>query len=105
MARVALVVSTYPNPQVAAEHAHRFVVEGLAACAQSEQVVSTYLWQGRLENQTETRTTFKTRLELVEKLASAIAQTHPYQTPEILSQFVDANNVYGAWVAAATQSP
>lgn len=65
------------------------VTGNLAACAQVEgPIISIYTWEGKLNEDRETRLTLKTTGEKVTELMEWIKARHPYEVPEILGNTV-----------------
>lgn len=62
----------------------------LAVCVQIEgPVTSLYRWQGRIEQGSEWRLTFKCSPEQLAPLENRIMTDHPYETPEWLALRVE----------------
>lgn len=80
-----LVYTTYPS-LVEAEKAGRSIVEaGLAACVNIiPEMVSIFRWKGEVERGAEVIMIFKTRGSLQERVAEAVRDGHPFETPAIL---------------------
>ena len=81
------------------------VSQRLAACVQiSGPIVSTYWWQGTIEQAEEWICTAKTRKELYDVLEQTIRTIHPYDVPEILAvDIVSGNTNYLDWVSQETR--
>jgi periplasmic divalent cation tolerance protein len=86
--------------------ANAIVSRRLAACVQvSGPIISTYWWQGKMEQAQEWVCTAKTRAELYSQLEQAIREVHPYDVPEILAVKVVAGNPdYLTWVSQETSA-
>ena len=80
-----LVYTTYPS-LVEAEKAGRSIVEvGLAACVNIiPEMVSIFRWKGQVERGAEVIMIIKTRGSLQERVADAVRDGHPFETPAIL---------------------
>jgi len=80
-----LVYTTYPS-LVEAEKAGRSIVEvGLAACVNIiPEMVSIFRWKGQVERGAEVIMIIKTRGSLQERVAEAVRDGHPFETPAIL---------------------
>ena len=98
---VVVVLSTFPNPDKAAEVARVLVAEDLAACANLVPAVrSIYRWKGELQDDTETLVVFKTarRDELIARLVAL----HPYELPEAIALPLDGGHApYLEWVTGS----
>lgn len=76
----------------------------LAACVQVDDVVSHYVWQGKLEQEEEYRLTFKTRSALVPKLMARLSEVHTYEVPQIVAcELTSGLPDYLAWIDESTQ--
>jgi periplasmic divalent cation tolerance protein len=79
--------------------ARALVEERLAACVQIDgPILSTYSWQGNIEQSTEFRLTVKTCRSKLEALLVSINKLHPYETPEVLWFEVSASEGYTKWL-------
>ena len=83
--------------------ARELVDRRLAACVQIEgPILSVYRWQGQVETAHEWRCTVKPRRSLYAGVERAIAELHPYETPEIVSVELTGSPSYLAWIDANT---
>jgi periplasmic divalent cation tolerance protein len=80
-----LVYTTYPS-LVEAEKAGRSIVEaGIAACVNIiPEMVSIFRWKGQVERGAEVIMIIKTRGSLQERVAAAVRDGHPFETPAVL---------------------
>ena len=80
-----LVYTTYPS-LVEAETAGRgLLAAGLAACVNIvPEMVSIFRWKGQIEHGAEVIMIIKTRGSLQERVAEAVRDGHPFETPAIL---------------------
>ncbi len=100
---VRLVLSTCPDADTAARIARALVEERLAACVGAlPGLVSTYRWQGRVEQAGEVQLLIKTSAGRLDALVARLAQLHPYELPEILAVEAGGLPAYLAWVAEQT---
>ena len=84
-----------------AEKIARTVVEQrLAGCAQVlGPIMSTYWWDGRVEEGEEWLCLMKSRVDLYPELESTIRQIHSYDVPEILAVSVTkGSRNYLSWL-------
>ncbi len=106
---VAVILCTCPDEETAARIAHKLVDEGLAACVNRlAGVVSTYRWQGRVEQDTEQLLVIKTAWARIEAIERRIGELHPYELPEVIAVPIDAGSeAYLQWVVShsAPSSP
>ncbi|MDF3820019.1 divalent-cation tolerance protein CutA [Leptospira sp. 96542] len=79
------VYVTFSNEEEAVKISNQLVSEGLAACANiMPKISSVYLWEGKLQNVSETLAFYKTNVNKIEKLQSRTKELHSYETPCIL---------------------
>lgn len=97
---------TYGERAQASEAAEKAIRKNLAACANIlDGVRSIYLWQGQIENETETLCVFKTSLKMADQLDVFLQESHPYETPAIIRHDgVRANASYERWIEEVTLS-
>lgn len=98
MRSVCVVWTTFAEETEAARVAHTLVAEELAACAQLEPIRSWYRWDGRVEEATEFRVTFKTMAETVDALRVRLLELHSYSVPQFVVVEGRASEEYGIWV-------
>jgi periplasmic divalent cation tolerance protein len=100
MAEYIQVSTTTETRDDAEKIAKGLVEKRLAACVQLiGPVVSTYRWEGRVNEEEEGLLIIKTRNELYEELEKTIKYMHSYEVPEIIaSPIVKGNKDYLAWL-------
>ena len=103
---VFLILSTCPDADTAQRLARILVEERLAACVSLlPGAVSTYRWQGRVEQTTEVQLLAKTPADRRDALMARLAELHPYELPEILAVETAAGlPAYLDWVTAETRT-
>lgn len=103
---VFLILSTCPDADTAQRLARTLVEERLAACVSVlPGLVSTYRWQGQVEQAAEVQLLAKTTTDRRETLMARLAELHPYELPEILAVETAAGlPAYLDWVAAETRA-
>ncbi|MEL1265490.1 divalent-cation tolerance protein CutA [Pseudoxanthomonas putridarboris] len=100
---IRLVLSTCPDDATAQRLARTLVEERLAACVSAlPGVVSTYRWQGRVEQAGEVQLLIKTTADRLDALTARLGELHPYELPEILAVEADGLPAYLGWVAEQT---
>ncbi|HEY9840167.1 MAG: divalent-cation tolerance protein CutA [Candidatus Sericytochromatia bacterium] len=82
------------------------VKERLAACVNRVgPVTSTYIWEDKLQEDTEYLLVAKTRRGLIETLAARVRELHSYSLPEVIAlPIVDGLPAYLDWISQATVS-
>lgn len=103
---VFLILSTCPDADTAQRLARILVEERLAACVSLlPGAVSTYRWQGRVEQAAEVQLLAKTPADRRDALMARLAELHPYELPEILAVETAAGlPAYLDWVTAETRT-
>jgi periplasmic divalent cation tolerance protein len=98
-----LVLTSFPEAEIAAAAVRTLVEEKLAACGTLlPGSRSIYSWQGNIEDSSEVVVVLKTESSLYAKLEKRLAKLHPYEVPEIVAWEPGAvHRPYAEWVAAA----
>lgn len=99
------IVTTTEREEDARRIADLLVKERLAACVQIVgPVTSVYRWQDKIESAQEWQCLIKTRQALVDDVADAIREVHPYEVPEIVAvPIVAGSREYLTWLEEQTQ--
>lgn len=103
---VVMVFCTFPDRETARQIGTDLVKTQLAACVNLlPGVESIYRWQGELESAAEVLALFKTTAAVWPRLERALAERHPYDTPEIVALRPEAvAGRYAAWVGEAVRA-
>jgi len=98
---VLLVLSTFPDVEVARRISRQIVDERCAACANIiPQIESIYWWEGKVATGGEALVLFKTSAGRYDALETTLRQLHPYEVPEIIAVPLRAGvPEYLEWVA------
>lgn len=95
----AVVISTYPDEGTARRVARELVGEGVCACVNVAGISSIYSWKGGVEDVPECLAIFKAAPRNMGLLKRRIAETHPYDVPEIAELAVPSvNEPYMRWL-------
>ena len=93
---------TCPDEATACEIADALLGRNLVACCQiGAEIESRYWWNGAIERAAEVPLVLKTRADWFERVAEAIRDLHPYETPVILGTPVRADEATLRWIADA----
>jgi len=79
-----MIISTYPNKELAKKTAKLLVEQRLVACVQMFPIESVYLWKDELCDENEIILLIKSKTDFFDKIATAIKENHPYEVPEII---------------------
>ncbi len=98
------VTITAPPGNWIIEFCKSLVTERLCACANiDENIHSIYRWEGKIQEEFETRAKIHTRISLVDKIAERIKSEHPYDEPSlIVTPIIDGSKSYLEWIANET---
>jgi len=96
---------TAPKQQVGEEIAGALVDRKLAACVNIIQgITSVYVWEGKVEKDSEVLLMIKTRKNLIKDLISCVEQLHPYDCPEVITTSIsDGRKGYLKWIGNSTR--
>ncbi|MCI0436140.1 MAG: divalent-cation tolerance protein CutA [Gemmatimonadetes bacterium] len=102
---VRVVLVTAPDSDVAEQIVNRVVGEGLAACGNIVQgVTSIFWWEGAVQRAAEVLIILKTTSAASDRLIRRIVDVHPYEVPEVLILPVAAGHEpYVAWVGESSR--
>lgn len=101
--KVLMVFVTAGTMDEASQLAEHLVREGLAACVNIVGPVrSLYVWEGKLQKDSEYLLLIKTAAEHFPRLEATVRERHSYSVPEILAlPVVDGSTPYLDWVRHA----
>jgi len=100
-----VVVFCTAPPDSPGRLARLIVEERLAACVNISQVRSTFLWEGKVNEEAEDLLIIKTEKLKVEKLAARIREVHPYELPEIIVlPIVGGDEGYLKWISESVRN-
>ena len=98
-----MIISTYPNKKSILKIANVLVKNKTVACVNISKIDSVYSWNGKIQNLPEYIAIFKTTSKNKTKLKKIIAETHPYDVPEIAEIDVTSiNKSYLNWLIEST---
>ena len=103
-AEYAVVFVTAPSLEVARRVGNDVVEKKLAACANLVPgIESIFHWEGKIQQEQEVFMLLKTQAGLIDDLAAAIRDLHPYSTPEIIAlPILSGSRDYLEWIGAET---
>ncbi|MCO5573380.1 hypothetical protein L7F22_027149 [Adiantum nelumboides] len=101
-----VVYVTVPNKDAGKELASSIINARLAACVnQVPGVESTYLWQGKVETDSEVLLIIKTRESLLQALTQHVVANHNYEVPEVIAlPIIGGNPSYIKWLEDSTKA-
>lgn len=87
--------------------ASRIVESKLAACVNCvPNIRSTYRWQGKIEQNTESLLLIKTTAAGFDALKAKVVDWHPYELPEVIAvEIVAGHTPYLDWISQCVDAP
>ena len=97
-----IALTTIPNLVEAETLAEKIVESRLAACVQIlPPMTSIYVWEAKVQKETEHLLLIKTLDEKYDELAAFISESHSYDTPEIVAiKLEKVSEPYSEWLQA-----
>lgn len=98
---------TVPDMDVAKKLSHGIVQEKLAACVNIiPSVTSVYVWEGKVNEDSELLLMIKTRTDVIPLLSKYVRENHPYDVAEVISSKIeDGNAPYLKWLGDSVPCP
>lgn len=97
-----IVYVPFPDAECADAVAEEVIANNLAACVNTLPSTSRYPWDGDLQEEDEVVALFKTTVEQIDALRTALEKQHPYDVPCIATLDAVVNDAYGDWVREQT---
>lgn len=106
MDTATLILTTWPDAEVAKTAALALLAEKLVACINIlPPMESYYIWQNSLQCDIERQMLIKSWADCTTKLKQRIQELHPYESPEFLVlPIADGLPDYLNWIKALTRS-
>ena len=103
--QTVVMLCSCPDETSARGIATALVADGLAACVNRlPGVMSTYIWEGQLEEEREVLLVIKTAADRVDAAEQAIRARHPATLPEIVAlPIVAGSRHYIEWILDSTR--
>jgi periplasmic divalent cation tolerance protein len=99
-----LLYITHPDEQTAKAISNTLIEEGLVACANIFSISSSFIWEGKYNDEDEYVSLLKSRPELGDAIERRVYELHPYDVPCILRLGGRANEAYEEWIRDNTSS-
>jgi len=101
---VAVVWTTFSNPDVGKRLTEGLLEQQLAACVQTLPIHSAYRWKGAIQQETETLMLIKIRRSSYPRVEAFIRDIHDYEVPEIVMMPISAGlPAYLKWMGEETK--
>ncbi|CAF0877031.1 unnamed protein product [Didymodactylos carnosus] len=96
---------TVPNEDVGKKLAYSIVEGKLAACVNIlPQVKSIYVWESKIQEDSELILMIKTQHSKVPALIEHVKQNHPYSVPEVIElPILQGNPAYLKWITDSVE--
>jgi periplasmic divalent cation tolerance protein len=104
--QVIVAFSACPDEVVGKAIAETLVTENLATCVNRiGNVRSSYIWDGRLQDDSEILLIMKTTTERLAALRARLVELHPYDLPELVAtEVIGGNEPYLEWIRRGVHS-
>lgn len=100
----SIVLTTFESQNQAKPIIDCILSSKLAACVQTINIGSHYVWKNEVCHEKEILVLFKTTDEKYEQLKSYLEGSHPYETPEIIKISIeDGLKAYFSWIDDSTK--
>jgi periplasmic divalent cation tolerance protein len=105
MTNIILILTTWPDEQLAQQAARQWLELNLVACVNIlPKMTSLYHWDGELQTGTEHQMLLKTSAHRIDELMQSIVELHPYECPEILQLPITGGyDKYLNWITGNTE--
>jgi periplasmic divalent cation tolerance protein len=98
-----MIVSTYPDKKSITKIANQLIKNRFVVCVNIIKIDSIFTWKQKIEHETEYLVFFKTTQKNKKILKNKIAETHPYDVPEIAEiNITSINKPYLNWLISST---
>jgi len=99
MAYIYLIQTSVESVTQAQKITDELMNQGMCACVQMlGSGISTYPWQGAIEQAEEYYLRIKTTQACKDKVVAWLGQNHPYALPEIVWARCETTDAYATWV-------
>ena len=100
-----MVLTAFSNNDEAKKIINAVLENKLAACIQTLNIGSNYVWKGNVCHEQEVLALFKTSWSLYKKLEAKIKELHSYEVPEIIAiDIQDGLKSYFDWIDQVTEN-
>jgi periplasmic divalent cation tolerance protein len=99
-----LIYATFPTLAEAERIGGALVDQGLAACVNIlPGMTAIYVWEGKLQRDTEVSMLIKTRAELADRAVAEARKTHPYSNPAfVVVPITGGSDDFLRWIGEQT---
>ena len=104
MSDYIFIYTTHPDTETAKKISKQLVEEKLIACANIlPSMQSIYLWEGKVNEDSEVVAIFKTKKVLFEKVKDHVTKCHPYDVPCVVALKLEQGHVdFLNWIKNST---
>jgi periplasmic divalent cation tolerance protein len=105
MSDFCMIMTTCARQESADAITQRLLEAKLAACIQSLNIQSSYVWEGSIVHEPEILLLIKAPSANFAEIESSIRSIHPYEIPEIIQLPIEQGNVeYLGWIKGVCTS-
>ncbi|MEL6605258.1 MAG: divalent-cation tolerance protein CutA [Cyanobacteria bacterium J06614_10] len=100
-----LVLTTAQSEAEAGAIAAALIDAKLAACVSLFPIKSVYMWEDRVQNESEWQLLIKTRLDQFDALSRKVKSLHSYDVPELIAVPIENGSAdYLSWMGTQISS-
>lgn len=97
--QIISIYCPFPSVEEAEKTAQTLLDEKLIACANIlPSGLSVYVWEGKVQKESETYVFFKTSAKVASQTIKRIEELHPYEVPAIIRFEAESNKAFADWV-------
>jgi len=92
-------MTTYKSKEVGERIITILLEKKLVACIQEQEIKSHYVWEGKVEHESETLLMMKSKEEHFEAIEACIEELHEYDVPElVMIPIIKGSEKYLKWM-------
>ena len=95
---IAIITTTLSSKSDALSLGKKLLDQRLIACSRISKSTSQYYWKGKFQQAAEYTLVLKTSISRKKEAVKYLKKNHPYDVPMIISEVLEVNNAYLAWV-------
>lgn len=95
---IAIITTTVSRKKDALSLGKKLLDQHLIACSRISKSTSQYNWKGQFHEEVEYTLVLKTSIDRKKQAVKFLKRNHPYDIPMIITQVMEVNNSYLAWM-------
>jgi periplasmic divalent cation tolerance protein len=99
--RLSVILTTTDDREVVNQIVSNLLAKGLASCAQVDEIVSYFKWEGKVVSKKEYRILIKASSDDYNDIEAVIIEVHNYDLPQIVKLEIQGGlPAYLNWIAS-----